>query len=69
MTVNLQKHGPSILEAYNKVATSSTGDDWWENSFQKKYKLLFRLIIDYEGSSNVLKIGEQGGKYLLVQRK
>ncbi|PAV65356.1 hypothetical protein WR25_19288 [Diploscapter pachys] len=46
MTVNLQKHGPSILEAYNKVATSSTGDDW--------------LIIDYEGSSNILKIGEQG---------
>ncbi|KAL6726018.1 hypothetical protein Aduo_008031 [Ancylostoma duodenale] len=46
MTLNFQKHGAAIQAAYDRVATSKTNDEW--------------IILDYEGNSNVIKIGEEG---------
>ncbi|KHJ84968.1 Cofilin/tropomyosin-type actin-binding protein [Oesophagostomum dentatum] len=46
MTLNFQKHGAAIQAAYDRVAESKTNDEWF--------------ILDYEGNSNVIKIGEEG---------
>ncbi|ETN83592.1 SH3 domain protein [Necator americanus] len=46
MTLNFQKHGAAIQAAYDRIATSKTNDEW--------------VILDYEGNSNVIKIGEEG---------
>lgn len=46
MTLNVQVNGKAILSAYNDVARSPTCDNW--------------IILDYEGNSNVLKLGDSG---------
>ncbi|CAI4230446.1 unnamed protein product [Auanema sp. JU1783] len=46
MTLNFQSHGPVIQAAYNRVANSKTGDEW--------------AIFDYEGNTNVIKVGDEG---------
>lgn len=46
MTLNFQKNSAAIQSAYDKVASSKTGDEW--------------VILDYEGSSNVIKVGDEG---------
>ncbi|KHN79033.1 Drebrin-like protein [Toxocara canis] len=46
MTLNLKAHEREILSAYNDVVRSPNSQNW--------------LILDYEGNSNVLKIGDTG---------
>ncbi|MFH4980196.1 hypothetical protein AB6A40_006905 [Gnathostoma spinigerum] len=46
MTLNLRKYGKDILSAYNEVINSKDGDHW--------------LILEYEGTTNILKIGDSG---------
>lgn len=46
MTLNFQKNWEEIERAFNQVVSSKTGDEW--------------LILDYEGPSNVIKVGETG---------
>ncbi|CAJ0597971.1 unnamed protein product [Cylicocyclus nassatus] len=46
MTLNFLKHGAAIQTAYDRVAKSKTNDEWF--------------ILDYEGNTNVIKVGEEG---------
>ncbi|KAK5978745.1 hypothetical protein GCK32_009736 [Trichostrongylus colubriformis] len=46
MTLNFQKHGAALQSAYDRVVSSKSNEEW--------------VIFDYEGTSNVLKIGDEG---------
>ncbi|KAK6012070.1 Cofilin/tropomyosin-type actin-binding protein, partial [Ostertagia ostertagi] len=46
MTVNFQKHGAALQSAYDRVISSKSNEEW--------------AIFDYEGSSNVIKVGDEG---------
>ncbi|KAK6039031.1 Cofilin/tropomyosin-type actin-binding protein [Cooperia oncophora] len=47
MTVNFQKHAGALQSAYDRVINSKTNDNG-------------TAIFDYEGTSNVMKVGDEG---------
>ncbi|VDO43666.1 unnamed protein product [Haemonchus placei] len=46
MTLNFQKHAAAIQSAYDRVVSSESNEEW--------------VIFDYDGISNVLKVGDEG---------
>uniref|UniRef100_A0AAF5D0N5 SH3 domain-containing protein n=1 Tax=Strongyloides stercoralis TaxID=6248 RepID=A0AAF5D0N5_STRER len=46
MSVNLTKHEKVLNEAFERIANSSTGDEW--------------MLLDYEGQSNIIKLSDRG---------